>query len=79
MAQNDADIRRAADVMGDLSSAAQALYMAHLNATRAGQNTPREHVDGLQQKVLAAAQALVETCDVPHVSESDVMARMLSE
>jgi hypothetical protein len=79
MARNDDDIRVAAAAMGDLSAAAQVLYMAHLSAIRAGQNMPPSQVEALHQKVLDAAQALIETCDVPHVSESAVIAASFSE
>ena len=79
MAQTDTDIREAADAMGDLSRASQALYMAHLSAVRAGQATDAAQVEALQEAVMTAAQNLIDICHVVAVSETEILMKLISE
>lgn len=79
MPRNDDDIQQAVAAMTRLTAASQALYMAHITAVKAGQSLSPVQTAALHDAVMESARDLVDVCDVPQVSESEIVAALLSE
>ena len=69
----------ASEAMSAITQSAQALYVAHLQATRAAQPYSPAQVAALHDAVRKAAQDLCDVCTVEAITPAEMMAAVYSE